>query len=314
MRTCTSTINDVNITTIVDIHVVGLDLHGAVRVVVATNLLSLIRFLRNEVADFTWAKWVANIDGAHAGIEVREQHNALVKVRVVNILHSVHAESTASMTKITGLLRHLEVRDRKRMGLVGDVYEKRDIALRLACLVKLLRDNDEQVDSVVLRIVGVVGNLDTQNGLRRVRAVIARHVEPCDLRVKQVVSCRRQRIGNAGVAVHQFVTIQNLNDTVSAWAVTHVDAITVSERLVQTRRFAARRPRLPAIEREVADVLRLLGITEIVKLQRSGSEPTFSRAVQIRNTGFTFPLNLVGLPLAARRIAGAIDRQQEFWV
>jgi len=108
VRTCTSTINDVNITTIVDIHVVGLDLHGAVGVVVATNLLSFVRSLRNEIADFTRAKWVANIDGAHASIEVREQHNTLIVVRVVSILHSMHTKSTASMTKITGLLRHLE--------------------------------------------------------------------------------------------------------------------------------------------------------------------------------------------------------------
>jgi len=126
------------------------------------------------------------------------------------------------------------------MSFVGDVYEKRDIAIRPACLVKLLRDKDDQVDSVVLRIVDVVSDFDAVDGLRRVCAVVARHVESCNLRVKQVVTRWRQWLGDAGIAIDQLVTIEDLKDTVNAWAITQVDAVAVRERLVQARRFAAR--------------------------------------------------------------------------
>ena len=68
--------------------------------------------LGNEARDLSRLERIADIDDAHAGVEVREHDELLVERGVIRVRERVRAEAAAAMTVIAGLLGHLKRRNR----------------------------------------------------------------------------------------------------------------------------------------------------------------------------------------------------------
>src|SRR5262249_21497584 len=81
MHAVVRAIDNVNITAIVDLDIVGLDDLGAVLLAIVelgAALVAVRRHGRDVIGEFLRMVWVADIDRPHAGIEMREEHDPLV--------------------------------------------------------------------------------------------------------------------------------------------------------------------------------------------------------------------------------------------
>ena len=70
--------------------------------------------LRCEARDLFRLERIADVDDAHAGVEVREHDELLVERGVIRVGERVRPEAAAAMTVIAGLLGHLKRRYRQR--------------------------------------------------------------------------------------------------------------------------------------------------------------------------------------------------------
>jgi len=89
MHTCVRAIYDVNVTPIVDFNVVGLNCDFTALLSTAIAHATLVRILRdrrNIEADFLRSIRIANVDCAHAGIEVGHENQPLV----INRCKTIH--------------------------------------------------------------------------------------------------------------------------------------------------------------------------------------------------------------------------------
>src|SRR6266404_798662 len=92
------TIGNVDISAIVDVDVVGLDRHFAPLRRSRTNA-ALVGFAgdrRDVIGDFLRMIWIADVDCAYAGVEMREEHHALVIDRREVLVRRVRAEAPAT--------------------------------------------------------------------------------------------------------------------------------------------------------------------------------------------------------------------------
>ena len=122
------------------------------------------------------------------------------------------------------------------------------------------------------------------------------------------------------VAVQELVRGEDLEHAVVAAVVAQVHSVADDERLMQARDLGLGvrpgRVRLVALEREVADVLRVRRVAQVVGLEHARDAPTRRGAVHVRDTARAVPLELVRLAvpavgLRARGDAGLGDRRDE---
>src|ERR1035438_8410037 len=103
-----SSIDDVNISAVVNLHIVGLD-HPAAALRGAASRALLVRFIRhrrNKIRNFLRMKRIPHIDSPHARIEVRKKHNALVVDRGETFVRRMRPKTSAAAAKVSASLRY----------------------------------------------------------------------------------------------------------------------------------------------------------------------------------------------------------------
>src|SRR6266850_1623029 len=73
-------VHDIDVAAVVHFDIVGLDCHLAALVCARSDaaLIGFGVYSRDVITDFLWIKGITNVEGAHTGIEVRDEEHALV--------------------------------------------------------------------------------------------------------------------------------------------------------------------------------------------------------------------------------------------
>src|SRR3989442_8807713 len=148
-------IDDVDVAAVVDLEVVGLDRHLAALLAIRelhAALVGLAGFRRNVITDFLRLIRVADIDGAHAGVEPGDEHQALRVHRRLVFVGRVSAEAAATRAEITACLGHVETRDGEGLRLRGHVGEPHPLARFTALVRCLLVDDHHEIAHGALRV------------------------------------------------------------------------------------------------------------------------------------------------------------------
>ena len=146
----------------------------------------VLRHLGNEARDLFRLERIADVDDAHAGVEVREHDELLVERRVIGVGERVRAETAAAMTEVARLLGHLKRRYGQRRLFLRDVEDQQDVARLLAAERAGLAHDEQQVARARFAVVGVVGDLEVVDRFRGMHAPVARQVDPRDLGRAQI--------------------------------------------------------------------------------------------------------------------------------
>src|SRR5215475_15314380 len=150
-------VNDVYVSTIVDFRVVRLNRNLAAFTAAGLGYTAFVGLLcdrGNVIADLFGTIRIANIDRAHAGIEVRDKDHALIIDRRKGLVARMGAKTAATLAKITARFNYIEVGYRKRSLLVGNVNEKNRVAKFAAFILRRFRDNHDEVGTLAFFHLG----------------------------------------------------------------------------------------------------------------------------------------------------------------
>src|SRR6266849_656470 len=153
-------IDDVDVAAVVDLDVVRLDRDFArfVRSRAHAPLVGLAGDGWNVERDLFGVERIADIHGAHAGVEMREEQYTLVVDRREVLVRGMRAEAPAAAAVVAVRLRHRERRGAERPGLDRRIQHAQHLAVLEAPVGRRLADDRNEV-SPRLRLVRRHGRL-----------------------------------------------------------------------------------------------------------------------------------------------------------
>ena len=130
MQSSVGAINQIDQTSVIDLHIVGLN-RGLAAIDAGdrdTPLVGIWSRRGNVVRHFCWLEGVAHVDGPHARVEPGKHLHLLVERRTHRPLRAVWAEAPTPLTKATGGFRHLKCRTGQ--GWTSSVMSMKDTTCR----------------------------------------------------------------------------------------------------------------------------------------------------------------------------------------
>src|SRR6266581_6183554 len=148
MQAGVGAVDDVDEAAAVDLDVVGLDHDVADRVYADLATLRarvrLRRRRRDEEADLARAEGLANVDGAHAGVEPRREHQLAVEDAGERLVARVRPETAAPGAEVAARRRNMVVGDAHRLRRRGDVHHVDHLpVVRAPVAARLVHQDDE---------------------------------------------------------------------------------------------------------------------------------------------------------------------------
>ena len=202
----------------------------------------------------------------------------------------MRAEAATALAEIAGGLVGRIVRHDHRPLLDRDVGEPHHLPCLETLVQDRLVDDHHHVAPGAVLVLGELGDRHLQHREGRVRAVPGRHLQPRDLGSAQVLGRRRRR------SLQQLLAIDDLQHAALVGAVAEIDAIAGGsgrDRAVQFCRHGAGGAGLLAGQAEVADLLRMRGIGEVVDLRHAPHPPVGRARDEVGDAGVAFPPVLV---------------------
>src|SRR5258706_3136538 len=277
-------IDDVDIAAVVDVDVVGLDrdLAALGRAGADAALIGLVGHFRDEVADFLRMVRIAHVEGAHAGVEERDENDALVVDRRIVLARRVRAEASSARAEFAARLGTGPARNVEGLRLRGNVGDPYHLPRFLAfARQRFVHDKDEAaaVSDLVLREFGY---FHAEHREARMPADRRRHLEAPDLGEHEI------RVGRLLGPVEELLPIDDLHHARFVDAICEVDAIALRPRGNHAVHLAgrhARRAGLLAREAEVADESRIHRVREVIDLRHAARAPSVDSGDQVSDAG-----------------------------
>src|SRR5712691_3475548 len=192
---------------------------------------------RNEEGRLLRVIRIANVYGAHARIELRDEDELLVEGWPKLLVGRVRSEPAAAIAELAARSRHLEGADRLRLALRGGVHRVGQVADLIGAEVRRRLGGDEHDvangSDVVAGIGHEVRDRDLADREAGVRAVVRVHDPAPELRSLEVGTGRRElrrrsrATGNprAEGRGQELGAVNDLHDPVGAGAVREIDPV-----------------------------------------------------------------------------------------
>src|SRR5438094_3098654 len=214
-------VDRVDVAALVDLDVVGLDrdLAALLRPLADAALLGPGRDGGNVIGDLPGTKGIADVECAHPGVEVGEEHDALVIHGSEALVRGVRAEAPAAAAEVAASLGHGPARHADRPRLVGDVDEDDHLARLLALVAEGFASHDDEIAPARVLVLRELGDLHAEQRKAGVRAELGRQVEARDLRMDEI------RWRGLLRAVQELFAVDDLQYAFAVRAVGEIDAI-----------------------------------------------------------------------------------------
>src|SRR5207249_65707 len=109
---------------------------------------TLVRFAgngRDVITDFFRLQWIADIEGAHAGVKVSDkQHSSVINRREV-FVGGMRAKAPAPAAEISARFRNCPGRDSKGFRFGGDVEHPNHLTVLETFICGCLADSDDEI-------------------------------------------------------------------------------------------------------------------------------------------------------------------------
>ncbi len=233
---------------------------------------------------------IADIERAHSGVEVREEHDALVIHRGEALVRGMRAEAPAAAAEVAALLGHGPARHADRPRFIGDVDENDHLARLLALVSERFPCHCDDVALARLAVLGELRDLHAQDGKRGVRAELRREIEARDLRIDEVPGRGLLR------TVQELFAVDDLQHALAVRPIGEIDAVAPGTRgdgAVQGARHGPARAGLVPGQPEIADEDGFRRIGEIVDLWVAPHAPALDARDEKRDAGIALPPALV---------------------
>src|SRR5882762_9660478 len=214
-------VDRVDVAAFVDLDVVGLDcdLTALLRPLADAALLGPRRDGGNVIGDLRGMEGIADVQRAHPGVEIGEEHDAPVIRGSEALVRGVRAEASAAAAEVPAFLGHGPARHADRPRLVGDVDEDDHLAGLLALVAEGFAGHDDEIALARILVLREFRDLHAEHRKARVRAELRREVEARNLRMDEVPGRGLLR------AVQELFPVDDLQYPFAVCTVGEIDAV-----------------------------------------------------------------------------------------
>src|SRR5262249_19278702 len=152
-------IDNVNIAAIIGGDIVRLDhlpAYFRIALIGATTKVGVLGHRGDEERNILWVVWIADIEGAHTAVEVRDKDDLLIEGRPEPLIRRVRAKAAAQVAKPALRRGDLRRGNRLRPTLGGDIGHKCKVAELGAEMSRCLGGYDHNVARGVIYVIDFI--------------------------------------------------------------------------------------------------------------------------------------------------------------